>query len=89
MPTPEELDPRGLIREAYRIEGITIWDCRSVFLDWALGRDPGDLRPEIEFLLTHYGAEAPTHPMTEVLKAGLIAPQKARRRGGRAGRTKG
>ena len=30
------LDPKGLIREAYRIEGITAAQCRSIFLDWAL-----------------------------------------------------
>jgi len=30
-------DPRGLIREAYKIDGITASQCRSIFLDWALG----------------------------------------------------
>ena len=29
-------DPKGLIRESYRIEGITPGECRSVFMDWAL-----------------------------------------------------
>ena len=36
-------DPRNLIREAYRIEGITLADCRSIFLDWALGLKDGDV----------------------------------------------
>ena len=29
-------DHKGLIREAYRIDGITLPECRSIFLDWAL-----------------------------------------------------
>ena len=33
----DALDPRGLIRESYRIEGITEAECRSIFMDWALG----------------------------------------------------
>ena len=37
-------DPRGVIFEAYRIEGITGPDCRSIFLDWALGLNT-DLDP--------------------------------------------
>lgn len=81
------LDPRDLIREAYRIEGITIWDCRSVFLDWALGAEKSlDPRPEASILLAHYGADAPDHPMTQVLKAAMEEPPAPRRKGGRAGR---
>ena len=34
-------DPKGLIREAYRIEGITLGECRSIFLDWALSLPDG------------------------------------------------
>jgi len=30
------IDPRGLIFESYRIDGITIEECRMIFLDWAL-----------------------------------------------------
>lgn len=92
IPAPDaaalaRLDPRNLIREAYRIEGITIWDCRSVFLDWALGTEkPSDPRPEAAILLAHYGADAPDHPMTQVLTAAMEAPPTPRRMGGRAGR---
>ena len=32
----EEADPKGLVRESYRIEGITLGECRSIFVDWAL-----------------------------------------------------
>ncbi|MEM1078483.1 MAG: hypothetical protein AAGI09_08145 [Pseudomonadota bacterium] len=82
-----ELDPRHLIREAYRIEGITIWDCRSVFLDWALGsKSPSDPREDVSILLAHYGPDAPQHPMTAVLSAAMEEPPAPRRRGGRAGR---
>ena len=30
-------DPRGLLFEAYRITGITLPECKAIFLDWALG----------------------------------------------------
>ena len=38
-------DHKGLILEAYRIEGITLPECRSIFLDWALSL-PGRSRPK-------------------------------------------
>ena len=76
-------DPKGLIREAYRIEGIGPEECRSIFVDWALSLD-GDLRAAIARLLAAHGAEG--HPMTAVLREGLAEPPARRRRGGRAGR---
>lgn len=82
-----QLDPRNLIREAYRIDGITIWDCRTIFLDWALGqKNSADTRAEVAALLAHYGPDWPEHPMTAVLTAGLAKPPEARRRGGRRSR---
>ena len=74
-------DPKGLIREAYRIEGIGAAECRSIFLDWALGHD-GEARPAIERLL----AGRPEHPMTAVLREALAEPVIRGRRGGRAAR---
>ena len=79
-------DPKGLIREAYRIEGISEPECRSIFMDWALSSDQSDPRPVIADLLARYGADRPEHPMSKVLREGLGTPAKARRRGGRAGR---
>ena len=80
-------DPRGLISEAYRIEGIGSGECRSIFLDWALGLPDGQpARAPVERLLTRHGADAPDHPMTATLRAALAEPPVARRRGGRAGR---
>ncbi len=81
------LDPRNLMREAFTIEGIDIWECRSIFLDWALGWPVDtDTRPYVEQLLVIYGADAPDHPMTQVLTAALEVPKAPRRRGGRKSR---
>ncbi|SDY92580.1 hypothetical protein SAMN05444004_104119 [Jannaschia faecimaris] len=74
-------DPKGLIAEAYRIDGITEDECRSIFLDWALSL-PGEPTAAIERLLDG----RPEHPMTKVLRAGLAAPERTGRRGGRTAR---
>ncbi|WP_299815333.1 hypothetical protein [uncultured Jannaschia sp.] len=74
-------DPKGLIAEAYRIDGIAPGECRSIFLDWALSFD-GDPAEAIPRLL----AARPPHPMTEVLREALDGPRRSGRRGGRAGR---
>ena len=79
-------DPKGLIREAYRIEGIRIEECRTIFLDWALSI--GDLAPAqaIPQLLDRYRSEPDDHPMSQTLREGLAAPARTGRRGGRSGR---
>ena len=83
----DDLDPKGLIREAYRIEGITAGECRSIFLDWALGVPLGeDTEKRIQTLLTQYADQPADHPMTQTLVAGLRKTGPAKRRGGRAGR---
>ncbi|MDF0600999.1 hypothetical protein P1J78_09685 [Psychromarinibacter sp. C21-152] len=83
--TPEEIDRAGLIRESYRIEGISAEECRSIFMDWALQLPDGiDVRDAIGRLLAFYGQEG--HPMTVVLREGLAAPRRPRRRGGWSGR---
>ena len=81
-------DPRGLIREAYRIAGITEPECRTIFLDWALSRpDAPDEAAQITALLDLHGAAAPDHPMTRVLRDGLSGAATPKgRRGGRRGR---
>ena len=35
--TSDVYDPKGLVREAFAMEGIGAPECRSIFLDWALG----------------------------------------------------
>lgn len=82
-----EADPKGLVRESYRIEGITPGECRSIFMDWALSlKVDADHPAAIAVLLAHYGAEHPDHPMTATLRAGLEPPTAPMRRGGRLGR---
>ncbi|MBM1219146.1 hypothetical protein JQU17_02970 [Ponticoccus sp. SC2-23] len=83
--TPE--DPRGLIQEAYRMVGISAPECRSIFLDWALGVPPDrETKTEVRRLLNRYAEANPGHPMTQTLIEALDEPASARRRGGRAGR---
>lgn len=80
------IDRKGLIREAYRIAGITKGECRTIFLDWALSLPPHvPSREAITHLLEEYGGQS-EHPMTEVLQEGLETPPTARRRGGRSAR---
>jgi len=75
-------DPKGLIFEAFRIEGITEPECRSIFLDWALSVEADDVRPLIEALLERHAADPDDHPMKSVMAEGLQARPRARRRGG-------
>ena len=82
-------DPRGLIFEAYRIDGITDEDCRSIFFDWALGLDSAlNLNDELTTLYNIYAENRPTHPMSIILKEGLSnfngKESKSRRRKRRA-----
>ena len=82
-----EADPKGLVRESYRIDGITLEECRSIFIDWALSLPvTADVPDAIRTLLADYGSADPDHPMGQVLRDGLTAAPEARRRGGRAAR---
>lgn len=88
MPEPKDPnDPKGLIREAYRIEGIGDAECRSILMDWALSL-PDDLPQATAAAALHarYGTHDPQHPMTALLLAGQSVMQPQGRRGGRAGR---
>lgn len=85
----DEVDPKGLVRESYRIDGISLPECRSIFFDWALSLPDGmDQRDALRVLLAEYGA-ARDHPMTAVLSEGLENAPAAERRGGRAARVPG
>lgn len=85
--TLDEIDKVGLIREAYRMHGISLEECRSIFVDWAL-RLPVEHASgsAIRLLLDQYGHNAPDHPMSQVLKEGLGTANTPRRRGGRNAR---
>lgn len=77
------IDPRGLIFEAYRME-VGPRECRTIFLDWALGRPDDDVGDEIRTLLDRYAGSAPDHPMTDVLREGLKRLDAPPKRGGGA-----
>jgi hypothetical protein len=80
-------DPKGLVRESYRIDGITDGECRSIFVDWALSLPMGCSVPEaLRVLIATYALDAPGHPMSTVLEKGLLEAPQPRRRGGRATR---
>lgn len=77
----DEIDLKGLIADAYRIEGISPEECRAIFFDWALSVPAdADTRALITILLDRHGDVG--HPMTQVLQDGLQAPTKPKRRGG-------
>lgn len=83
----ELYDPTGLIRESFRMEGISAPECRTIFLDWALGVPQSiDTRQAVEALLAAYASAPQDHPMIATLKAALADTGPAKRRGGRQGR---
>jgi hypothetical protein len=83
-----EIDKRGLIFESYRIDGIVIEECRSIFLDWALGApDTASMQDHLAVLMETYGVSNPDHPMTKVITEGMVnSTTTKKRRGGRAAR---
>ncbi|PWR04654.1 hypothetical protein DKT77_00140 [Meridianimarinicoccus roseus] len=89
MAARDPIDPKGVIAESYRIEGIDPSQCRSIFLDWALSTDsgPDGPAPLIAALLARHAPAHPDHPMTAVLREGQARPARTGRRGGRSGRT--
>lgn len=87
MLTLAEADPKNLIREGYRIDGIDQPQCRALFIDWALSLKPDqEAQPALARLLEEYAGSNPDHPLTEVLRAAQQTAAPAKRRGGRAGR---
>lgn len=88
--TDPQIDPKGLIHDAYRMEEITPGECRSVFLDWALSLPEGqDSAEAMRRLMNRLGSAAPGHPMTDVLQEGLTGAVQPRRRGGWRARPRG
>ena len=77
-------DPRALIAEAYRIEGLGVEDCRSIFFDWATGL-PADADPReaAARLLARHADAPPDHPMTALLREAAEGRPMPRRRGRR------
>lgn len=82
-----EADPKGLVRESYRIDGITYGECRSIFVDWALSLPQGaDTADALRALIAQYALGEPAHPMSKVLNEALVPAEAPRRKGGRAAR---
>ena len=80
-------DPKGLIRESYRIEGIGAPECRSILIDWALSLPDGLRQSDaLTALLAEYKDAHADHPMTALLQEGLQSVATGGRRGGRSGR---
>lgn len=87
MSTKDDIDPRELIAESYRIEGIKPGECRSIFLDWALSAPDGEAaKAQIAALIARHEGTHPDHPMTQVLKDALAPVAAKGRRGGAAAR---
>lgn len=85
--TFQEADPKGLVRESYAIDGITLGECRSIFIDWALSLPAGADTPDcLAAVIAHYAAPAPDHPMSSVLRDAQMTAASPTRRGGRAAR---
>lgn len=83
----DEADPKGLVRESYRIEGISLGECRSILVDWALSLPlDAPMEEAIRVVMAEYALGAPDHPMSKVLEEGLSSPEAPKRRGGRAAR---
>ncbi len=78
----DALDPKMLITESYRIDGITDEECRSIFLDWALSMGEGDAAIAALPALIARHDDMPDHPMTAVLREGLERLATPKRRGG-------
>lgn len=83
----DEIDRGGLIAESYKIDGIGLEECRSIFLDWAL-KLPAEIpdKHALGLLVEAYGSAYPDHPMTSVLREGLGDTVRSGRRGGRRAR---
>lgn len=84
-PDLHTIDPKGLIADAYAIEGITDAECRTIFLDWAISVPGGqDSVAVLPVLASHYADKDPAHPMSLVIAEGIekAAAGAPKRRGG-------
>lgn len=80
----ESDDPKGLLREAYRIDEISEAECRSILIDWALSLAADqDARALLPGLVARLGAAAPDHPMTRLLSEGIASTADADQESGR------
>ena len=60
-----DYDPKQLISESFKINGISDEECRSIFFGWVLDFDSRlDINLAIKTLHEKYSLSNPTHPMT-------------------------
>ncbi|GGE41697.1 hypothetical protein [Actibacterium pelagium] len=78
--TDDTHDPRGLIAQSFQIPDITLQDCRTIFLDWAVSLPHDDMAPSAAVLAERHGADHPDHPMITVLNEAQIPIHRKRRR---------
>ena len=78
-------DPRNLIGDALGMEGLSVEQHRSIFLDWAFGLErPEDAPAMAADLLARWRDEAPEgHPMIALLEEAAAGPATRRGRTGR------
>ncbi|WP_372839486.1 hypothetical protein [Phaeovulum sp.] len=90
VPSISQVDPKGLMREAFAIDGITAAECRSIFLDWALSLPAGvDAATAMRAILAEVPEQHAKHPMRAILTEGLTnATAQRGRRGGWAARAR-
>jgi len=82
-----KIDQRGMIYESYRIQDVSLEECRMIFLDWAMNTPQGDVKTYLQELLDEYETGNENHPMTQVIRDGLKTSKTAgKRRGGRNAR---
>ena len=78
-------DPKRLIWQAYQIKGISIQECRTIFLDWLFGvPNEQDMESLLEELYTAYGSLYPEHDMTRIICEGMQSGNTTERKRGRA-----
>lgn len=76
-----DYDPKKLISESFKINGISDEECRSIFFGWVLDFDSRiDINLAIKTLHEKYSLSNPMHPMTSVLLEGLSVGYRAKRR---------
>lgn len=82
-------DPRGLILEAFNIEDLSEKDCRTIFLDWALGVPAEfDVAQVMSELAEYYAELNPEHPMSMLLNENTSGMRTIRSSRGRFSRRK-
>ena len=67
-----DYDPKKLISESFKINGISDVECRSIFFGWVLdSNNCFDMNEALKILYQKYSLDYPKHPMTKVLLEGL------------------